>query len=420
MLKYTKATDPDLYEIVMEELDRQIHNIELIASESIVPPAVLELNGSVFTNKSLEGLPGKRFHAGGQIVDKMEILLNQRTCELFGADHANHQVYSGSTANYGVYSAVLEPGDKVLSMSLDQGGHLTHGSPANFLTKVYHFEHYGINPTTEVLDYDALADQAKEFRPKLIIAGASSYPRLIDYKTISEIAKSVGAYFMVDMAHVTGLVAAKLIPSPVPYADFVTSSTTKTTLGPRSGFIMCKEEYAKKLDRGVFPGCIGGIHPNTMASKCWCMKYMATEEFRGIMKQVMINTSKLADELAKRNFRIVSGGTDNHLMVVDLRNKNITGRDFQDALNNVGITVNKNAIPFDPQSPLVTSGARIGSTSATQRGFKEYEMEIVADIIDRVTNAPQDEANLAECRQDCRDLIAKFPLYPDDVLADQQ
>lgn len=412
MLKVTRATDPILAELVNEELKRQEHNIEMIASESTAPLAVMELTGSVFTNKTLEGYPGKRFQAGSHIADKVEELACQRARELFGADHANIQSYSGSTANYSVYASILNPGDKVLSMRLDQGGHLTHGSPANWVSKIYHFEFYAMDPETELIDYDALDAKAKEYRPKLIVAGASSYSRLIDYERIAKTAKEVGAYFMVDMAHIAGLVAAKVIPSPIPYADFVTSSTTKTFCSARSGMVFCKAEHAKLLDKGTFPGALGSIQLHTMAAKCWSFKYAASDEFRAIMEQVVKNAKCLAEELKKYGFRIVSGGTDNHLLVADLRGKNITGKLFQDALDSVGITVNKNMIPFDPEKPSVTSGVRIGLTAVTQRGLKEPEIREIAAIMNKVADAPEDEKNLAECRASAEALISRFPLYP--------
>ena len=412
MLKVTRATDPVLAELVNEELKRQEHNIEMIASESTAPLAVMELTGSVFTNKTLEGYPGKRFQAGSHIADKVEELACQRARELFGADHANIQSYSGSTANYSVYASILNPGDKVLSMRLDQGGHLTHGSPTNWVSKIYHFEFYAMDPETELIDYDALDAKAKEYRPKLIVAGASSYSRLIDYERIAKTAKEVGAYFMVDMAHIAGLVAAKVIPSPIPYADFVTSSTTKTFCSARSGMVFCKAEHAKLLDKGTFPGALGSIQLHTMAAKCWSFKYAASDEFRAIMEQVVKNAKCLAEELKKYGFRIVSGGTDNHLLVADLRGKNITGKLFQDALDSVGITVNKNMIPFDPEKPSVTSGVRIGLTAVTQRGLKEPEIREIAAIMNKVADAPEDEKNLAECRASAEALISRFPLYP--------
>ncbi len=411
MLKHTRITDPEVYEIVADELRRQEHNIEMIASESTAPIEVMELSGSVFTNKTLEGYIGARFQAGSREADRLEALGIERAKRLFGAGHANLQVYSGSTANYGVYAAILKPGDKVLSMRLDQGGHLTHGSPANFLSKVYDYNFYGVNPETELIDYDELDKKAAEIRPRLIIAGGSSYPRLIDYEKIGKTAKSVNAYFMVDMAHVSGLVAAGAIPSPVPYSDFVTSSTTKTFCGPRSGFILCREEYAKLIDKGVFPGSLGSMHLTTMAAKVWSMKYATSAEFRNIMLQVLKNAKTLAEELSGKGFRIVSGTTDNHIVMVDLRPRGISGKLFQDALDRVGITVNKNQIPFDPASPLITSGVRIGVTSITQRGLKENEVKKIADIMDRVACSPEDEGNLSDCRDKAGALISRFPLY---------
>jgi len=418
MLKNTKISDAELYEIVCEELERQENNIEMIASESTVPLEIMELSGSIFTNKTLEGYPGNRFQAVSEIADKLEILADERAKKLFDAEHVNIQPYSGSTANYCVYSSILKPGDKVLSMRLDQGGHLTHGSPANFLSKVYDYDFYGVNKDTELIDLDEVREKALKDRPKLIIAGGSSYPRLIDYKSFSEIAKEVGAYFMVDMAHVAGLVAAKVIPSPVPYADFVTTSTTKTFGGPRAGMVLCKNEYAKLLDKGVFPGCLGSMHLTTMAAKAWLFKHAATDEFKNIMSSILVNGRKLAEELEKRGFRIVTGGTDNHIVMVDLRKKNITGKLFQNALDSIGITVNKNQIPNDPQSPFVTSGVRIGVTSITQRGLRGKEIEKIAEIMERVADAPEDTTNLDKCRRDAHELISRFPLYPENSFND--
>ncbi len=411
MLPFTRISDPELYELAQRELERQQYNIEMIASESTVPMEVMELSGSIFTNKTLEGYPGNRYQAGSDVADALEILLNERTKEVYGCDHVNHQPYSGSTANYSVYSAVLSPGDKVLSMRLDQGGHLTHGHPVNIYSKFYNFSNYGVNAQTEQIDYVEMEARAKEILPKLIIAGGSSYPRIIDYERISSIAKSVGAMFMVDMAHVSGLVAAEVIESPVPWADFVTSSTTKTFCGPRSGMVMCKAEYARALDKGVFPGSLGSIHLTTMAAKAWSMNYMKSEEFRATMRQVVKNSAALAVELEKKGFRIVSGGTDNHIVMVDLRPKQITGRQFQDTLDHIGLTLNKNQIPNDPEKPFVTSGVRIGTTCVSQRGMKEAEMAVIAGILNRVAENINDEAVLAEVRKSARELIERFPIY---------
>jgi glycine hydroxymethyltransferase len=418
MLKFTRQSDPEIAALVDEELNRQEHNIEMIASESTAPLEVMELSGSVFTNKTLEGYPGRRFQAGSEVADKVEKLAWERAKELFGAEHVNIQSYSGSTANYSVFASVLNPGDKILAMRLDQGGHLTHGSPANWVSKIYNHVFYGVDKDTERIDYDALDKLAKEEKPKMIIAGASSYPRLIDYERIAKTAEEVGAYFMVDMAHIAGLVAAKVIPSPIPYADFVTSSTTKTFCSARSGMVFCKEKYAKILDKGTFPGSLGSLMFHTMAAKTWSFKYAASQEFHDIMQQVVVNAQKLAEELAGYGFRIVSGGTDNHLLVVDLRGKGITGTVFQDALDAVGITVNKNMIPFDPEKPSVTSGVRIGLTSVTQRGLKEPEIVEIASIMNQVAEAPTDEANLAACKERAEALISKFPLYPAGAFQD--
>ena len=407
MIKVTRQTDPELAALVDEELNRQEHNIEMIASESTAPLAVMELSGSVFTNKTLEGYPGKRFQAGSEVADKVEELAWKRAKELFGAEHVNIQSYSGSTANYSVFASVLNPGDLILSMRLDQGGHLTHGSPANWVSKIYRHVFYGVDPKTELIDYDELEKIAKENKPKMIIAGASSYSRLIDYERISKIAEEVGAYFMVDLAHI-----AKVIPSPIPYADFVSSSTTKTFCSARSGMVFCKEKYAKILDKGTFPGSLGSLMFNTMAAKTWSFKYAASQEFHDIMAQVIVNAKCLAEELQKYGFRIVSGGTDNHLLVVDLRSKGLTGKTMQNALDAVGITVNKNMIPFDPEKPGVTSGIRIGLTAVSQRGLKEPEIREIAAIINQVAEAPEDEANLKACKAKAEALIAKFPLYP--------
>lgn len=418
MLKSTKISDPEVFKIVADELDRQEHNIEMIASESTAPLEVLELSGSIFTNKTTEGYPGARFQAGSQVADKIETLAIQRAKDLYGAEHANMQPYSGSTANYGVYAAVMSPGDNILSMRLDQGGHLTHGSPVNFLSKVYHYEFYGVNPETEQIDYDALEQKTRQYQPKLIIAGASAYPRLIDYERMASIAQSVGAYLMVDMAHVAGLVAARVIPSPVPWADFVSSSTTKTLCGPRSGMVLCKAKHAKALDKGVFPGALGSIHLATIAAKAWSLKYAASAEFKAIMEQVVKNSAELARALTGHGFRIVSGGTDNHIVLVDLRPKNISGKQFQNGLEKVGITVNKNMIPFDPAKPAETSGVRIGLTSISQRGLKEAEVKKIAGIMNGVADHIENEAALAKLKADAEGLISAFPLYPQGAFSD--
>ncbi len=416
MLKETRRTDPVLAELVERERIRQENCIEMIASESTVPLPVMELSGSVFTNKTLEGYPGARFQAGAEVADEMENLAIERAKALFDAEFVNIQSYSGSTANYSVFASILKPGDKILAMRLDQGGHLTHGSPANWVSKIYQHVFYGVDPETGMLDYDEMERLAVQEKPKLIICGASSYPRLIDFERVARIAKEVGAYSMCDMAHVAGLVAARIIPSPIPYMDFVTSSTTKTFCSARSGMVFCKAKYGKLLNKGTFPGSLGSIHLHTMAAKCWSFRYAASEEFRSIMEQVVKNAKFLARELQSRGFDIVSGGTDNHLLVVDLRNKGVTGRTMQTALDKAGISVNKNMIPFDPEKPSVTSGIRIGLTAVTERGVKEPEVAKIAEFIDRVTRAPEDEENLAAVRKDAQELISQFPIYPAGAL----
>lgn len=412
MLEKTKISDPEVYKIVENELKRQELNIEMIASESTAPLEILELAGSVFTNKTLEGYIGNRFQAGSDNADDIEALAIERAKKLYNAEHVNVQVYSGSTANYGAYAGLLVPGDKILSMRLDQGGHLTHGSKANFLSKVYEYHHYNINPDTEQIDYDELEELAKEVKPKMIITGGSSYPRLIDYEKIAKIAHSVDAIFMVDMAHIAGLVAAGVIPSPVEHADVVTSSTTKTFIGPRSGMILCKAKYADAIDKGVFPGSIGSQHLTTLAAKAFAFKYAASDEYKAIMLQILKNARQLSESLIEKGFRIVSGGTDNHLVVVDLTSKNITGHDFQHALDYVGITVNKNLIPYDKLSPKVTSGVRIGVTSITQRGLKEKDVKEIVEIMNEVAESYQDKVKLDELKLKAQKLISKFPLYP--------
>lgn len=407
----TKKKDKELASIVEEEFLRQQNSIEMIASESIASLEIMELSGSVFTNKTLEGYIGNRFQAGHLVADKLEELTIKRAKELFDAEHVNIQPYSGTSANYGVYAAILKPNDKILAMQIDHGGHLTHGSSANFLSKMYDYYFYGVNPQTEMIDYDEILQKARTIKPKLIIAGASSYSRIIDYKKISEIASEIDAYFMVDMAHVSGLVASKVIPSPIPFADFVTTSTTKTFCGPRSGLIFCKQKHAKKLDYGVFPGSIGSLHLHTAAAKCFQLKYAATIEFKNLMKQVLINSKKLASELTKQGFRIVSGGTDNHLLVVDLTNMDVSGNEMQHALDYVGISVNKNLIPFDKKSAKITSGIRIGTTAITQRGFTEKEIVLIAKLIKEVATNYSNTQVLDKTKKSVQDLIKNFPLY---------
>lgn len=418
MLKTTKITDPQLYSIVEKELERQKFNIEMIASESSAPTEILELMGSVFVNKTEEGLPGKRYQAGSQYADEVENLCIQRAKEAFGCEYVNVQAYSGATANYTVFNAVLDPGDKILAMRLDHGGHLTHGSSANFVSKIFNYEHYGVDLERETINYDEVEEKALIFKPKMIIAGASAYPRLIDYKRMREIADEVGAYLMVDMAHISGLIGAGVIPSPIPYADFCTSSCSKTICGPRGGFVMCKEKYAKALNRATFPGTLGSIQINAIAAKANMFKRVREPEFIAIMQRVLDNAKYLAKELETRGFRIVSGGTDNHTVLVDLRGKKITGKQFDQALESIGITVNKNTIPNDPESPFVTSGVRIGLTAVSERGFGYAEIAEIAEIMEKVANNIDNEEILKECKVQARNLISKFPIYPERYFED--
>ena len=418
MLKTTKITDPELYAIVEKELERQKYNIEMIASESSAPTEILELMGSVFVNKTEEGLPGKRYQAGSEHADEVENLCIERAKEAFGCEYVNVQAYSGATANYTVFNAVLEPGDKILAMRLDHGGHLTHGSPANFVSKIYKYEHYGVDIETERINYDEVEAKALEFKPKMIIAGASAYPRLIDYERMREIADKVGAYLMVDMAHISGLIGAGVIPSPIPYADFATSSCSKTICGPRGGFVMCKEKYAKALNKATFPGTLGSIQINGIAAKANMFKRVREPEFIATMERVLDNAKYLAKELEQRGFRIVSGGTDNHTVLVDLRDKKITGKQFDRALESIGITVNKNTIPNDSESPFVTSGVRIGLTAVSERGFGHDEIAEIAEIMEKVADNIENEEVLKECKVQARNLVSKFPLYPQGYFED--
>jgi glycine hydroxymethyltransferase len=415
MLENLKKSDLELYNMIEEEFQRQKNGIEMIASESFVPIEIMEIQGSILTNKTMEGFPGKRYHAGHQYIDKIETLGIERAKKLFGAEHANIQPHSGSQANQGVYAALIKPGDTILGMKLDHGGHLTHGSSVNFSGKVYKSVSYGVNSETERIDYDEIEDLAKKHKPKIIVAGASSYPRFIDYKRISEIAKSVDAYFLVDMAHVAGLIAAGIHPSPVPYADAVTGTTTKTLAGARGGFILCKKDIAKKINSAVFPGVQGSMHLHIMGAKAYTFKKAMSEEYRNIMKQVALNAKTLAKELSNLGFRIVTGGTDNHIVMVDLRPKNITGKQLDEALESVGITVNKNMIPNDPESPMVTSGVRIGTTAMTIKGAKEKEMKEIAYLIDEVAESINKNKDLNDIKVKVKVLANKFTLYEENL-----
>jgi glycine hydroxymethyltransferase len=410
-LSKLKVSDPVLFDICERELKREREGLEMIASESFVPIEILELQGSVLTNKTAEGYPGLRYHAGCGVLDEMETLGIERAKLLFGAEHANIQPLSGSSANQAVYFSVLEAGDTVLGMRLDQGGHLTHGYPMNFSGKTYHFIEYGVHPDTETLDYDSVERLAIEHRPKMIVAGASAYPRTIDYERLGKIAKSVGAYFFVDMAHVAGLIAAGVLPSPVPHADFVTSTTTKTLAGARGGFILCRGEFAKAIDRAVFPGVQGSMHMHVMAAKTFSFGRAMTEAFKDYGRRVVENAKALGEALENHGFRLVSGGTDNHMLLVDLRPKGITGKKFEKLLEQVGITVNKNMIPFDPEKPMVTSGVRVGVTAMTIKGMGPGEMALIADMMRRVAEYPEDPDIQAQISDEVIRLAKSFPLY---------
>jgi len=403
-------TDPETYDVIRAETRRQQEHIELIASENFTSPAILEAAGSVLTNKYAEGYPGRRYYGGCECVDVVEQLAIDRAKQLFGAEHANVQPHSGSQANMAVYFAMLQPGDTILTMELAHGGHLTHGSPHNFSGKFYKVVHYGVRADTERIDYDQLAQIARESKPRMITAGASAYPRVIDFPRLRQIADNVGAFLFVDMAHIAGLVAAGVHPSPVPYADFVTTTTHKTLRGPRSGLILCKARFAREIDIWVIPGIQGGPLMHIIAAKAVCFREAMQPAFKDYQQQIVKNAQALAAALAKNGFRIVSGGTDNHLMLVDLRPKKLTGKIAQESLDKAGITVNKNLIPFDPEKPLVTSGIRLGTPAMTTRGMKEPEMEQIAAFITEVLDKPEDATVQAKVKDKVKALTARFPL----------
>ncbi|MGR0481400.1 MAG: serine hydroxymethyltransferase [Candidatus Electronema sp. V4] len=407
-----KQTDLDVHQYIQYELERQANQLELIASENIVSPAVLEAQGSIFTNKYAEGYPGKRYYGGCDYADKIETLAIERAKEIFGAEYVNVQPHSGSQANMAVYFSCLNPGDKVLGMDLAHGGHLTHGAAVSFSGKLFNFMSYGVKRDTETIDMAEVERIAFENRPKLIVAGASAYPRIIDFEHFRHIADQIGALFMVDMAHIAGLVAAGVHPSPVPYADFVTTTTHKTLRGPRGGLILAKKKYAKALDSNIFPGIQGGPLVHVIAAKAVSFKEAMTEEYRQYQQQVVTNAQMLAAQLKGHGFRIVSGGTDNHLMLIDLSSKGLTGKEAEHLLEEAGLTVNKNAIPFDTQPRFVTSGIRIGTPSVTTRGLKEPEMVKIADWINRVLTS-RTPVVIAQVRQEVRELCEELPLYPE-------
>lgn len=406
-----KSFDPEVYDAMMLELTRQRNHIELIASENFVSPAVIQAMGSHLTNKYAEGLPAGRYYGGCEYVDMVENLAKDRCCELFGCDHVNVQPHSGSQANLAAYLALIKPGDTILGMSLSHGGHLTHGSKASISGKYFDAHSYGVNPETEVIDYDDVLRIAKECKPKVIVAGASAYPRVIDFKKFREIADEVGAYLFVDMAHIAGLVAAGLHPSPIPYADIVTTTTHKTLRGPRGAIIMCKEELAKKVDSAVFPGSQGGPLMHIVAAKAVAFKEALSPEFKEYQAQVVKNAAVLAESLAAGGIRIVSGGTDNHLLLADVYCKGRTGKEVQELLDAANITANKNTIPNETLSPKITSGMRFGSPAVTSRGMKEEEMRSIAGMICRIVD--NGEAAVAEVKDEVIALTEKFPLYPD-------
>ena len=412
LLKNLDVVDTEIQEAINKELSRQREKLEMIASENIVSTAVMQAQGSILTNKYAEGYPGKRYYGGCEYVDIVEQLAIDRAKKLFGAEYANVQPHSGAQANTAVYFALLQPGDTILGMNLTDGGHLTHGSPVNISGKYFKIIPYGVDKETERIDYDELERLAKEHQPKLIVGGASAYSRIIDFERMAQIAKSVGAYFMVDMAHIAGLVAAGLHPSPVPYADVVTTTTHKTLRGPRGGLILCRDaEFGKQFNKAIFPGIQGGPLMHVVAAKAVTFKEALSDEFKVYQQQVLDNAKALSDELVKKGFRIVSGGTDNHLMLVDLRSKNITGKEAQFLLDEIGITANRNTIPFEPLSPFVTSGIRLGTPALTTRGLKEDDIREVADIIADVIENREDGAVIETAKAKVQAICKKFPLY---------
>ena len=410
-LKLIAATDPEVAAAMELELGRQRDHIELIASENFVSPAVMAAMGSHLTNKYAEGYPGKRYYGGCQYVDIVENLARERACALFGAEHANVQPHSGAQANLAVYFGLLNPGDTILGMNLSHGGHLTHGSPVNMSGKYFNIIPYGVSEKDERIDYEEVRRLALEHKPKLLLAGASAYPRVIDFEKLGAIAKEAGCLFMVDMAHIAGLVAAGLHPSPVPYADVVTTTTHKTLRGPRGGLILCKKEYAKKIDSAIFPGTQGGPLMHVIAGKAVCLKEAMTDEFKAYQQQIVKNAAAMAAELTAQGLRLVSGGTDNPLMLVDLSALDVTGKDLEKRLDAAHITVNKNTIPFETKSPFVTSGIRVGTPAATSRGMKEPEMVRIAQYIARL--AKEGDAAVEEVKQGVLELCQRFPLYPE-------
>jgi glycine hydroxymethyltransferase len=412
-MKSLNDVDPDIADAIRREVARQQEGLELIASENFVSEAVLEATGSVMTNKYAEGYPGKRYYGGCEFVDIAESLAIARAKEIFGAEHANVQPHSGAQANMAVYMAILKPGDKILGMNLAHGGHLTHGHPLNFSGKYFTVIPYGVRKEDERLDYDELARLAHEHKPKVIVVGASAYPRVIDFARIRAAANDAGSLVMTDMAHIAGLVATGVHPSPVPHSDFVTTTTHKTLRGPRGGLVLCREQFAKDLDRALFPGVQGGPLMHVIAAKAVCLKEAMTPEFRAYQTQIVKNATRLATAISSAGFRLVSGGTDNHLMLVDVFSRGLTGKVAEAALGRAGITVNKNAIPFDQNPPMVASGIRIGTPAVTTRGLREAEMDTVGEFIARVLAAPEDERVARSVRAEVQTMCRAFPLYPE-------
>ena len=412
-MKHLSQQDEQVYQAIQKELGRQRSKIELIASENFVSEAVMEAQGSVLTNKYAEGYPGRRYYGGCEYVDVVEDLARDRAKQIFGAEHVNVQPHSGAQANMAVYFTILEQGDTVLGMNLSHGGHLTHGSPVNFSGVQYKFVEYGVDEVSNRINYDDVRAKAIENKPKLIVAGASAYPREIDFAKFREIADEVGAYLMVDMAHIAGLVAAGLHQSPVPYADFVTTTTHKTLRGPRGGMILCREEFAKKIDKSIFPGIQGGPLMHVIAAKAVAFGEVLQDSFKEYAGQIITNANRLAESLQKEGLKLVSGGTDNHLLLVDVQNLGLTGKVAEHVLDEIGITVNKNTIPYDPQSPFVTSGIRIGTAAVTSRGFGLAEMDEIASIIAFTLKNHEDEVKLVEARERVEALTSRFTLYPE-------
>ena len=408
-----RETDPEIADIIQLETKRQAYRLELIASENFVSEAVLEAQGSILTNKYAEWYPKKRYYGGCEFVDSVESLAITRAKELFGADHVNVQPHSGTQANMAVYFSVLSPGDTIMGMSITHGGHLTHGSPVSFSGKLYNVISYGVTRDTQRIDYDGVERLARDNRPKMIVVGASAYPRIIDFPRFRSIADDVGAYLMVDMAHIAGLIAGGLHPDPVPHAEFVTSTTHKTLRGPRGGLILCKKEFARVVDRCVFPGIQGGPLMHIIAAKAVAFKEALSPEFKDYQRQILSNASTLAEELQKRGYELVAGGTDTHLVLIDLTKTDLTGRVAEEALDEAGITVNKNEIPFDSRGPVITSGIRIGTSAVTTRGMKESEMRVIADFISQVLSDVSNRSNLKRIRDMVFDLCKRFPLYQD-------